>query len=484
MNRSQRRNQSRPKSSARKAGLTFLTAAGVVSGTVGLGSPAHAAVFTSTDCSDLISDLTSLETNGGELTATFSGTCDILGSYSFGEETTIMGPTSSPLTLRFMGTSDGFTVNADFSVFNFVFTHELGSSIANFIYDRGHAVEVTNVTFSNAEVSSAIYAEGNLTVSNSTFENLTSLNTSSNNGPAIYSKSNLDISNSTFENNETDQSGGAIYSEGLMFISNSTFESNESGGMGGAVYALDPDVKVINNSTFIGNSSGSAAAVFLSEGGVIANSTFWNNGDADTYSISGDGGGTAFFGNILANDAPTVVKLINPSETNEDLGANLYTDDSFDDTTSGIGSSELVTPADLKLSPLALNLTGPENFGVTKTVAIASDSVAKDFYAADSTGINPPDGGDLSLYTSGAISTLIPDLDQRLVGRPIEAGYDVGAFELGATPEPSEEPEVTDQETLADTGLPTGAGYLGLVGLGSAAILGGSAGILRRRKKA
>jgi LPXTG-motif cell wall-anchored protein len=381
-----------------------------------------------------------------------------------------------------MDTSGGFQVDEDFSVFNFVFTHELGSSIDNFIYDRGYAVEVTNVTFSNAEVSSAIYAEGNLTVSNSTFENLTG----SNDGPAIYSKSNLDISNSTFKNNETDQSGGAIYSAGLMFISNSTFESNESGGMGGAVYALDPDVKVINNSTFIGNSSGSAAAVLLSEGGVIANSTFWNNGDADTYSISGDSGGTAFFGNILANDAPTVVKLINPSETNEDLGANLYTDDSFDDTTSGIGSSELVTPADLKLSPLALNLTGPENFGVTKTVAIASDSVAKDFYSADSAGINPTDGGDLSLYTSGAFSTLIPDFDQRLVGRPIEAGYDVGAYEIGETPdtEPSGEPEPTDTEALADTGLETETNFLGLVGLGLAAILSGSVGLLRRRKKA
>ena len=479
MNRSQRRNQSRPKSSARKAGLTYLTLASVVGGSIGLASPAHAAIFTSTDCSDLRSDLNLMQSQGGELTATFSGTCDILGSYSFQEETSIMGPTSSPLTLRFMDTSGGFQVDADFSVFNFVFTHELGSSIPNFIFGRSAAVEVTNVTFSNAEVESAIYAEGNLTVSNSTFENLTA----SDNGPAIYSTSNLEISNSTFKNNEANSMGGAIYSSDLMFISNSTFESNESGGMGGAVYSLEPDVKVINNSTFIGNSSGSAAAVFLSEGGVIANSTFWNNGDADTYSIS-DSGGIAFFGNILANDAPTVVKLTNPSETNEDLGANLYTDDSFDDNTSGIGSSQLVTPADLKLSPLALNLTGPENFGVTKTVAIASDSVAKDFYAADSTGINPTIGGELSLYTSGAISSLLADLDQRLVGRPIEAGYDVGAFELGATPEPSEEPEVTDQETLADTGLPTGAGYLGLVGLGAAAILGGSAGILRRRKKA
>jgi LPXTG-motif cell wall-anchored protein len=151
----------------------------------------------------------------------------------------------------------------------------------------------------------------------------------------------------------------------------------------------------------------------------------------------------------------------------------LYTDTSFADTTIGVGSSELVTSDQLNLSALYLNQTGPANTGTTETVSISTDSIAYDFYSADSPGIDPTSGED----------TLLAPFDQRGVARPFGAGYDVGAFESGDTPdpEPSEEPE---EESLADTGLPTNTGYLGLVGLGTAAILGGSAGILRRRKKA
>jgi hypothetical protein len=104
MNRADRRNQSRPKSSARKTGLTFITVAGVVSGAVGLASPAHAAVYTSTDCSDLISDLTALEAgDGGTLTANFSGDCDLAEGYFFDANTTIIGPADGSLNLRFTG---------------------------------------------------------------------------------------------------------------------------------------------------------------------------------------------------------------------------------------------------------------------------------------------------------------------------------------------------------------------------------------------
>jgi hypothetical protein len=173
------------------------------------------------------------------------------------------------------------------------------------------------------------------------------------------------------------------------------------------------------------------------------------------------------------------VKVIDPTVDTVDLGANLYTDDSFNDTTTGAGSSELVNQADLNLGALTLNLNSPVNTGVTATIAIDSDSAAYDFYAADSAGINPTAGGDISIFTSGAISTLLPTTDQRGVARPIEAGFDVGAFELGEFTT-----QETEEEVLANTGLPTGAGYLGLVALGSAAILGGSAGIQRRRKKA
>jgi LPXTG-motif cell wall-anchored protein len=140
----------------------------------------------------------------------------------------------------------------------------------------------------------------------------------------------------------------------------------------------------------------------------------------------------------------------------------------------------------LKLSSLASNQTAPANIGITKTVAIASDSAASDFYTADSAGINPTAGGSISNFAGSSISTLLPTTDQRGAARPFGTGYDVGAYESGEKPDitPSENPEVTERETLADTGLPIGAGNLGLVGLGSAAILGGSAGILRRRKKA
>jgi hypothetical protein len=404
--------------------------------------------------------------------------------FIFQQETTIIGPTSGDLNIRFMDTApQGFAAQNNFTISNVNFTRESNSvGFGAFIYGWNPsgtpypAVAVSNVTFSNAEVSAAIFAEGNLTVSNSTFANLTSyyggVAISSNYGAAV------EINNSTFvDNKSTGQgTGGTVNTSGSLLVSNSTFESNESDFQ--AIYAVGADPKVINNSTFVGNSANSAAAVFFSEGGVIANSTFWNNGDADTYSLSGDGQYLLLFGNILANDTPTTVKLIDPTESSFDMGANLYTDSTFDDATSGSGSL-LVAVADLKLSPLGLNQITPANIGATETVAVASDSVANDFYTADTDGINPTVSGEISLYTNGAISTLLPTTDQRGAARPFGAGYDVGAFELEAAAV-----EDTEEEVLANTGLPTGAGYLGLVALGSAAILGGSAGILRRRKKA
>ncbi len=474
MNRAERRNQKSPKSSARKTGLTFLTVAGVVSGAVGLASPAHAAVYAPTDCTELASDLTSLTTIGGTLTANFTDTCDFAEGYVFALPTTIIGPADGSLNLRFTGsTYYGFFGNSDFSVSNLNFTKSADSSVYSFIVSGGNqSLTVSNSTFSDSSLGAAISAEGNLTVSDSTFENLTSTS----GGAAISSSygSSTTVSNSTFvENKATGQaSGGAIYSSGALTVTNSTFDSNDAADRGGAIMALYPDPKLIYNSTFIDNSATHGASISFSEGGnVIANSTFWNNGDSDTYSFEEVGSATYFFGNILANDTPNSVKLIDPTSTTNDLGANLYTDTSFDDITTGVGSSTIVTTDALKLSALALNQTSPTNTGVTKTVAIAADSVAYDFYTADSPGINPT--------ADSTISLLLASVDQRGAARPFGAGYDVGAFESGASPR-----EETEKENLADTGLPTNAGYLGLVGLGAAAILGGSAGLLRRRKKA
>ena len=477
MNRAERRNQPRPKSSARKTGLTFITVAGVVSGAVGLASPAHAAVYTSTDCSDLISDLTALEADdGGTLTANFSGSCDLAEGYMFDGDITLIGPADSSLNLRFTGSDAAgfaFSEGSVHSVSNLNFTESTGASL-NFLIELlpSQSLTVSNSTFSDASMVAAIYAEGNLTVSNSTFENLTSFN----GGAAIYvgsSNAETIIANSTFTNNQAtgQASGGAVNARGALMIGNSTFDSNVAGDQGGAVFSENP--AIIDNSTFAGNSAMTGAAVVFGEGGVISNSTFWNNGDADTSSFgAGDSG---FFGNILANDSSDTVKLFEPQSTIFDGGANLYTDTSFADTTIGVGSSELVTADQLNLSALYLNQTEPATPGTTETVSISTDSIAYDFYTADSPGINPTFDGNMS--------SVLAEYDQRGAARPFGAGYDVGAFESGDTPD-SEPTEETEKENLADTGLPTGAGYLGLVGLGAAAILSGSAGLLRRRKKA
>lgn len=486
MNRAQRRNQTRPKSTSRKVALTYLTAAGVVTGTLGLSSPAHADEYTSTDCSDLRSDLYLMQSRGGTLTATFTGNCDILSDFIFQQETTIIGPSDGELNLRFMDSaSQGFAAQGNFTISNINFTRESNANyFSYFIYGFNPAytpfptVIVSNSKFSNAEVSAAIYAEGNLTVSDSTFENLTSYS----GGVAIQSlyTSSLVVSNSTFRANESvgQGQGGTINSQGPLTVNNSTFDSNESDFQGGAIYALGGESKIINNSTFVGNSASTDAAVHFSEGGIISNSTFWNNGDSDTYSIGADSPSiTYLFANILANDTPNTVKLIDPSADTVDLGANLYTDSSFNDVTNGEGSSKLVTVSDLKLSTLALNQSAPMNSGQTKTVAIGSGSIAENYYTESSSGAE-----------EGITRNNLVEKDQRSVDRPIGAGYDVGAFELGETadPSPSETPEtneVADSESLADTGLETSTIFLGLIGVGLAAIFGGSVGLVRRKRK-
>jgi LPXTG-motif cell wall-anchored protein len=422
-----------------------------------------------------------LESGGGTLTANFSGDCDLAEGYNFDDNTTIIGPADGSLNLRFTGNtslSEGyvgfaFSEGGVHSVSNLNFTKSTDANPSAFIVlMESNALTVSNSTFSDASIDAAIAAQGNLTVSDSTFENLTSTN----GGAAIYvagSNAETVIANSTFTNNQAtgQASGGAVNARGSLTISNSTFDSNVAGDQGGAVFS--ENVTMINNSTFTGNSAMTGAAVVFGEGGILSNSTFWNNGDAETSSIGA--GDTGFFGNILANDSSDTVKLFEPQSTIFDGGANLYTDTSFADTTIGVGSSELVTADQLNLSALYLNQTEPATPGTTETVSISTDSIAYDFYAADSPGINPTFDGNMS--------SVLAEYDQRGAARPFGAGYDVGAFESGDTPDP-EPTEETEKENLADTGLPTGAGYLGLVGLGAAAILGGSAGILRRRKKA
>jgi outer membrane protein OmpA-like peptidoglycan-associated protein len=465
VNRKQRRSQARSKSNSRRAGVTYLAVAGLASGSLGFATPALATV---TPCDNLTMQLETAAISGGNVDANFSGTCDFAEGFIFNSASTITGPADGSLTLRFMdGVEAGFTVtDVDLTVRNLNFAR--GSNqpifsgfISSLSLSEGSipSLTVVNSTFSDAYLGTAIYSEGNLTVSNSTFENLTSTilydpegNTMPG-GAAIFAHnyaSETQIINSTFTNNHAVlASGGAVNARGQLSITNSTFESNGSAILGGAVYSAN--MATIDNSTFVGNGATTGAAVVFGEGGLISNSTFWNNGDVNTFSIVTESSETSFFGNILANDTPNVVKFIDPTGDTIDLGANLYTDNSFADLTTGEGSSRLVSVDDLKLSPLALNTTGLINTGKTKTVSIGASSVARDFYSTSSAGIDPT-GTD-------SFPTRIAALDQRGVARPTGSKLDVGAYEYGENPVvvPVETPVVVVQAPAAITKAPIAA---------------------------
>ena len=296
MNRKQRRQQSRSKSITRQAGVTYLTVAGVIGGSLGVTSTAQAAPALITNCAELETELTNAYSLGGTINANFSGTCDFAEGFIFGGETTITGPTDRSLTIRFGNSATtGFSAVGNLTVSNLNLTRSSTSTgLENFIYsynpgsDPFPMVTVSNTTFSNASVSAAIYAEGQLTVSDSVFTNLNVTN------GAIYASSTTNVSNSTFISNTSVGSGGAISSGDELTITNSTFESNAVTNLysgGGAVYA--PNGAWIQNSTFKSNTApGYGGAVLASNSLRIDNSSFESNkslGDADL-NLSGGGG--------------------------------------------------------------------------------------------------------------------------------------------------------------------------------------------------
>lgn len=463
MNRQQRRSSNRKSSTyTRRATIASLAVTGMAATSLGAISPASAAPAntTVTSCSTFIAALPSLGTNGGTLTANFAGTCNVTSQIQLLEATTIVGPSTGTLKLvKDIGNSATLihaqneltirnitlAVGADdtgrllevipggslpavtLSHDSFLGARSAGLNDGGAIYVEGHvSIDHSRFFDNEANFGGAIYmytAGSDLTISSSTFDSNTS---PSGHGGAIYANTGIAVSvtGSSFTSNEaTVGSGGAIYSEGSVTVKNSTFFNNSAdAGTGGALYVPFGPADV-DNSTFVSNSAIDAGAMF-SEGGIVSNSTLWNNpnvgggGVASTFTNGG-----SFFANILANE--TITPVVDNGAV--DLGANLYTDASFISSTTGTGLSKRVTLASLKLKALALNKTLPTNSGVTKTVALGDGSSAINYYAADSAGVSP---------TYNSVSRLATK-DQRGVTRPLDAKYDVGAYESSPAPKPA-----------------------------------------------
>ena len=172
-------------------------------------------------------------------------------------------------------------------------------------------LSLDNVTITRTDGAyngGALYAEGNVTIVDSTFTD----NIASADGGVLYAwnvSRTVSISNSVFDGNFAGLSGGAILAT-TVAVTNSTFTNNDASGSGGAILAT---TATVTNSTFTNNqASNCAGAIYVDVTATVTNSTFSGN--------SSDCGGA-----IYSYDTATVT---NSTFTNNDavVGGAIYVD--------------------------------------------------------------------------------------------------------------------------------------------------------------
>jgi predicted outer membrane repeat protein len=223
------------------------------------------------------------------------------------DDTIIEGPGADLLMID----ADGKSWVIDVSM---IATVEIqGVTISGGYGDRGGGIHsngtltLTEVAFTDNDAQlygAAIYTEGPLSISDSTFVN----NYTDGNGGAINNhKADILIEGCLFSNNEAVNEGGAVHNyAGDVTIHSSVFTGNNSGDGGGAVTNLSGATMEIANSIFSGNSTianGGAIYNFLNSNLSIYNSTVSGNW------ASGDGGGVHSQSGSTLLLANTIVSL-------------------------------------------------------------------------------------------------------------------------------------------------------------------------------
>ncbi|HVX30898.1 MAG TPA: right-handed parallel beta-helix repeat-containing protein, partial [Nitrolancea sp.] len=285
-------------------------------------------------------------------------------------------------------------------------------------------LNVSNSTFTN-NIATGLFGGGAIsvtlgtaTIDNSTFTN----NTGWGSGGAIQSGiSTLTVTNSTFSGNLTRVNGGAINTvSGTATISNSTFTNNtanawSAAGAGGAVENTGD--MTITNSTFSGNNAEAGGAIANGVGTlnvidstIVGNSAdWWANGVLSGVRsgifLASSGATTTTLKNTILANGPT-----RDGDGTYPFGGNCVTVGTLNDGGGNYSDDETcganhVSKDDLHLGTLA------NNGGPTQTIAITTDSVAKDAVACIST-INTDQRG-FTRATTGS-------------------SCDAGAYEFGA----------------------------------------------------
>ena len=324
---------------------------------------------------------------------------------------TINGATSANVTFKDLTFSGNSTTLAGGSV---LFNNAAGASVTF------NNCTLTDNSVSNGAGGGALFfANGNLNIIDSSFEN----NTSIEEAGAIFGQSGIiTITNSLFKSNSATTKGGAIYSGNANFtITGSTFYDNETTGIdnsdGGAAFnvAGSDSTNSITNCTFYQNTTARANqdyGTIRTENGntTVTNSLFYDN------KIDTDAGGPSDWGagpNGIQTFETSIAQWISTNIDNQDEGTGSITG-----IKGGAG-----TPADLTASNLRFNVTSGKveydavDQGVDTPIDFGSDG--NDVGAWDSEFVLSLDNelqSKVSVYVNHTSKTIEinHDLDERL----------------------------------------------------------------------
>lgn len=248
-------------------------------------------------------------------------------------------------------------------------------------------------------------------------------------GAGVQSAGTLIVDQCRFTGNAGVRGGAIMNFGGTLTVTRSTFSGNSASAYAGAIYTTNPNLNLIERSTFNQNSAGQGGAIYNNTGGLIIRScTIVGNSASIPIGGGGNLGGgvvaingtngqtqmenTIVVGNVSAGTAPDVAGAINS------LGHNLL--GSTDNTGGLFGPDDQngITLAQANLD--ALN----DNGGFTPTMRPKPGSFAID-------------KGKLTTDASGQPA----NVDQRGAARQADRpesnapggdGSDIGAVELGA----------------------------------------------------
>ena len=193
---------------------------------------------------------------------------------------TIIGESQNGTIINGTGTNWVFNIQSGVTVTicNLTLTDGYATDYGGAIYNQGN-LTVTNCTFNQnqALLGGAIYNDGIVTISGSTFTANTAFW-----GGALWNANLLTVTGCTFTDNHATNSGGAIYNDGSVTISRSTFTVNTA-QWGGALW--NANLLTVTGSIFTDNHADYGGAIRNCDGTANVNfNRFYNNtGDVISY---------------------------------------------------------------------------------------------------------------------------------------------------------------------------------------------------------